>query len=148
MIRRPPRSTRTYTLFPYTTLFRSSERHRDRRFFLQGFGEVRRLADLEPHPQPQPDKHRRQQEWNAPAPCGEIGTAQPQAEQQEQAVRGDEADRRAKLRKHAEARFPPGRRILDREQRRPAPLAAEAEPLSEAQYAQDRKSTRPNSRTQ
>src|SRR3546814_20205873 len=24
MIRRPPRSTRTYTLFPYTTLFRSS----------------------------------------------------------------------------------------------------------------------------
>src|SRR3546814_3551324 len=28
MIRRPPRSTRTDTLFPYTTLFRS---HRDRR---------------------------------------------------------------------------------------------------------------------
>src|SRR3546814_19779218 len=27
MIRRPPRSTRTYTLFPYTTLFRS---HRNR----------------------------------------------------------------------------------------------------------------------
>src|SRR3546814_3512570 len=25
MIRRPPRSTRTYTLFPYTTLFRSTE---------------------------------------------------------------------------------------------------------------------------
>src|SRR3546814_9744545 len=25
MIRRPPRSTRTYTLVPYTTLFRSSE---------------------------------------------------------------------------------------------------------------------------
>src|SRR3546814_18579327 len=24
MVRRPPRSTRTYTLFPYTTLFRSS----------------------------------------------------------------------------------------------------------------------------
>src|SRR3546814_2190334 len=30
MIRRPPRSTRTDTLFPYTTLFRSS--HRDCRF--------------------------------------------------------------------------------------------------------------------
>src|SRR3546814_15153874 len=26
MIRRPPRSTRTYTLFPYTSLFRSIER--------------------------------------------------------------------------------------------------------------------------
>src|SRR3546814_11409689 len=25
MIRRPPRSTRTYTLFPYTTLFRSQQ---------------------------------------------------------------------------------------------------------------------------
>src|SRR3546814_5313481 len=28
MIRRPPRSTRTDTLFPYTTLFRSTARHR------------------------------------------------------------------------------------------------------------------------
>src|SRR3546814_15985475 len=27
MIRRPPRSTRTDTLFPYTTLFRSSSHH-------------------------------------------------------------------------------------------------------------------------
>src|SRR3546814_14511537 len=27
MIRRPPRSTRTDTLFPYTTLFRSNGRH-------------------------------------------------------------------------------------------------------------------------
>src|SRR3546814_2118388 len=30
MIRRPPRSTRTDTLFPYTTLFRSVEDHRRR----------------------------------------------------------------------------------------------------------------------
>src|SRR3546814_3639265 len=29
MIRRPPRSTRTDTLFPYTTLFRSRGCHRD-----------------------------------------------------------------------------------------------------------------------
>src|SRR3546814_1843273 len=28
MIRRPPRSTRTDTLFPYTTLFRSPDEHR------------------------------------------------------------------------------------------------------------------------
>src|SRR3546814_14480611 len=28
MIRRPPRSTRTDTLFPYTTLFRSASRYR------------------------------------------------------------------------------------------------------------------------
>src|SRR3546814_12900023 len=31
MIRRPPRSTRTDTLFPYTTLFRSARRERDAR---------------------------------------------------------------------------------------------------------------------
>src|SRR3546814_20183320 len=31
MIRRPPRSTRTYTLFPYTTLFRSIQIGRWRR---------------------------------------------------------------------------------------------------------------------
>src|SRR3546814_5586363 len=36
MIRRPPRSTRTDTLFPYTTLFRSRERAHDR-----GDGNVR-----------------------------------------------------------------------------------------------------------
>src|SRR3546814_19863544 len=30
MIRRPPRATRTDTLFPYTTLFRSLRRHRRR----------------------------------------------------------------------------------------------------------------------
>src|SRR3546814_17421685 len=31
MLRRPPRSKRTDTLFPYTTLFRSLERHRRRK---------------------------------------------------------------------------------------------------------------------
>src|SRR3546814_6569897 len=31
MIRRPPRSTRTDTLFPYTTLFRSAAAHRQSR---------------------------------------------------------------------------------------------------------------------
>src|SRR3546814_13912788 len=31
MIRPPPRSTRTYTLFPYTTLFRSWRRRRTRK---------------------------------------------------------------------------------------------------------------------
>src|SRR3546814_15680689 len=35
-IRRPPRSTRTDTLFPYTTLFRSSDRHLGRHHRLCG----------------------------------------------------------------------------------------------------------------
>src|SRR3546814_17612311 len=51
MIRRPPRSTRTDTLFPYTTLFRSSQKTRDRPMFAmwaqradQGRGDQRRHA--------------------------------------------------------------------------------------------------------
>src|SRR3546814_19127281 len=36
MIRRPPRSTRTDTLFPYTTLFRSSDLDQPRAAFLGG----------------------------------------------------------------------------------------------------------------
>src|SRR3546814_965267 len=41
MIRRPPRSTRTYTLFPYTTLFRST-----------GYGEDQDQADRFADPSP------------------------------------------------------------------------------------------------
>src|SRR3546814_17757881 len=42
MIRRPPRSTRTDTLFPYTTLFRSSRTHALN--FLSQRKRIRRLA--------------------------------------------------------------------------------------------------------
>src|SRR3546814_19126033 len=44
MIRRPPISTRTDTLFPYTTLFRSSERRPVRGFEHHGFADL--AADL------------------------------------------------------------------------------------------------------
>src|SRR3546814_6665196 len=44
MIRRPPRSTRTDTLFPYTTLFRSTPRRRHR---------SRRSKHLPPAPPPE-----------------------------------------------------------------------------------------------
>src|SRR3546814_1569371 len=47
MIRRPPRSTRTDTLFPYTTLFRS---HRD------DDGEAEILEELARHARHQPDR--------------------------------------------------------------------------------------------
>src|SRR3546814_4113473 len=46
MIRRPPRSTRTDTLFPYTTLFRSAERGRAGRGRLLSHGERRIGSDL------------------------------------------------------------------------------------------------------
>src|SRR3546814_13887772 len=43
MIRRPPRSTRTDTLFPYTTLFRSRERLGDLRGVVQALRDARGL---------------------------------------------------------------------------------------------------------
>src|SRR3546814_3841107 len=50
MIRRPPRSTRTDTLFPYTTLFRSGTRVRDLRRAAAGAlrGRVRRFRIAPP----------------------------------------------------------------------------------------------------
>src|SRR3546814_20619764 len=43
MIRRPPRSTRTDTLFPYTTLFRSLEVRQERCDLTELLGEIRCL---------------------------------------------------------------------------------------------------------
>src|SRR3546814_16778899 len=57
MIRRPPRSTRTDTLFPYTTLFRSVE-HADRR----GVGEE----------QPEDQRHRGQRLLTARQQCQRL----------------------------------------------------------------------------
>src|SRR3546814_16136906 len=52
MIRRPPRSTRTDTLFPYTTLFRSLGRHRqDRQLEHHVLSDAVR-QDREPRPTP------------------------------------------------------------------------------------------------
>src|SRR3546814_3377933 len=67
MIRRPPRSTRTYTLFPYTTLFRSPDRLRHRRTAL---ADRRRLgwAGDDQHPaQPGAGRVRQRQREGADA---------------------------------------------------------------------------------
>src|SRR3546814_8632066 len=59
MIRRPPRSTRTHTLFPYTTLFRSTAddhvRHRTRCLHQRREVRVIQLVLCAlPHPPPHP----------------------------------------------------------------------------------------------
>src|SRR3546814_7134797 len=46
MIRRPPRSTRTDTLFPYTTLFRSDRGHGSRAAQGQEAGSTRRAVEF------------------------------------------------------------------------------------------------------
>src|SRR3546814_3550186 len=51
MIRRPPRSTRTDTLFPYTTLFRSVQRD-GRGAGHPGCGRARRQSRRQPAPLP------------------------------------------------------------------------------------------------
>src|SRR3546814_10033066 len=59
MSRRPPRSTRTDTLFPYTTLFRSTGsvgRHRHRRFG----GGLCRIGDAERRARERPRAARRE----------------------------------------------------------------------------------------
>src|SRR3546814_5301086 len=58
MIRRPPRSTRTDTLFPYTTLFRSERRRRG-----DGFP-PRRVADPR---RPVPPRKHRDRAWSRDA---------------------------------------------------------------------------------
>src|SRR3546814_17950492 len=47
MIRRPPRSTRTDTLFPYTTLFRSPRRRQEGQALMSKEKAPRRVADNE-----------------------------------------------------------------------------------------------------
>src|SRR3546814_10027525 len=70
MIRRPPRSTRTDTLFPYTTLFRSPRHTILRRYIRTGSAAAaaspasdspawRRLSSLEIHEHAAIDQHRR-----------------------------------------------------------------------------------------
>src|SRR3546814_18239200 len=79
MIRRPPRSTRTDTLFPYTTLFRSRRRHRRLLRPLPGargrdapvgpdHRTVRALAEGQPRP-----GHDRQLQGVATIPRGDEG---------------------------------------------------------------------------
>src|SRR3546814_17410029 len=71
MIRRPPRSTRTDTLFPYTTLFRSAQAHR--------VGADRRVAD-----RLRPDRWLRH---------GRHGTDALRRQDRQRATRGDQHHR-------------------------------------------------------
>src|SRR3546814_16438307 len=86
MIRRPPRSTRTDTLFPYTTLFRSLDTHRARIVVLLGLEllgqhaehhdrqQERGKAETE-HPHPMIAKARARTAEEAPPRCARLGDA-------------------------------------------------------------------------
>src|SRR3546814_5849361 len=70
MIRRPPRSTRTDTLFPYTTLFRSPQSARRLCAVLQ----IARVPQLDRHALPDGADHRHQ----SPSAALGLRGAQPQ----------------------------------------------------------------------
>src|SRR3546814_16303913 len=93
MIRRPPRSTRTDTLFPYTTLFRSPRRADDHgefavgdvdRHALQNLGRAEALARAldrqsrhdPPRPRPSVDRRARARLPRGRAPGGDREKAQ------------------------------------------------------------------------
>src|SRR3546814_4969877 len=80
MIRRPPRSTRTDTLFPYTTLFRSGRRQHVGQSRVACLHAVQVEAEQaesdqraeEPHPQ-QPQAGLVAAQIATPTGCGQIG---------------------------------------------------------------------------
>src|SRR3546814_14987017 len=68
MIRRPPRATRTDTLFPYTTLFRSGQVDPDRDRLLAGEQDLGRRARVRHRPARAP------RPGDAPDRAGAAGT--------------------------------------------------------------------------
>src|SRR3546814_2336302 len=77
MIRRPPRSTRTDTLFPYTTLFRSRRANHPLKaaFFLSRL-RPRRIRVSERLPRCPPGPCRPAHRCNRQAPCGNAGRSE------------------------------------------------------------------------
>ena len=69
--------------------------------------------------------------------------AQPVRERQEHGCGQEEPERRAKLRKHPVPRALAGRRVLDRQEYRSAPFAAQAQSLPEAAQGQQRGAATP-----
>src|SRR3546814_17874755 len=77
MIRRPPRSTRTDTLFPYTTLFRSMVRQAFGKSF--GKSELKRMPPSKLQPPPPPPLSLSPQPLLPPPPRSEEHTSELQS---------------------------------------------------------------------
>ncbi len=93
--------------------------------------EHRRLGNRQPDVEAHQHQHGARQKRDAPAERKELIVGQPLREREEHAPREEEPDRRAKLREHAIPGTPARRRVLDREEHRATPLAAEPETLAE-----------------
>ena len=98
--------------------------------------ERRRLLERNAHIKSDRNQHGAHEKGNSPRPGDKGGLAESDEQRQKKAGRDDEADRRPELREHAVPGALSGRRVLDRDQRRPAPLAAEPNTLQETQSRQ------------
>src|SRR3546814_10338431 len=76
-----------------------------------------RLREFQAHPEAEADEYGAGKEGKAPTPIDELRFAQKCAEQQKQTIGCNEPHWFAKLWKHAEARSPARRGVLNRQQR-------------------------------
>ena len=106
------------------------------------FAKCRRLVDAVLHVEREADERDAEQERHAPAPGEEAGWRGERAREQEGEVRSDDADRCADLREAAVKAAAVRGRALDHQQHRPAPLAADREPLKKAQQDEQRRRQR------
>src|SRR3546814_1150121 len=115
---------------------KTGEGHPRRRSLGHGLCKCGRLREFQAHPEAEADEYGAGKEGKAPTPIDELRFAQKCAEQQKQTIGCNEPHWCAKLWKHAEARSPARRGVLNRQQSSAAPFAAEAKALSEAKDAE------------
>ena len=96
-----------------------------------------RLLERDAHIEADRHQDRADEERHAPGPGDERRLAESDEQREEEAGCDEKADRRSELGKHAEPGAPSCWRVLDRNQRRPAPFAAEADALQEAQRREE-----------
>uniref|UniRef100_J2JTH2 Ribonuclease E n=1 Tax=Streptomyces auratus AGR0001 TaxID=1160718 RepID=J2JTH2_9ACTN len=99
-------------------------------------GEHRCLTDLQTDEQSDADQQERQQERHPPAPRAKRLIVEYRRQQPEHPGGREEPHGRAELREGGVQPAPGARRMLDREQRGPAPFAAQSDALEEAQQRQ------------
>ncbi len=126
------------TEYRHAHVFAEQRAHRHFDLFLRGghFGEYRRFMQRHANVQANDHQHCREDKRHAPAPGHELLVGQQPGEQQESAVRKEEANRRAQLRERAVQRTLTRRGVLGRQQRRAAPFAAKPQTLAKARQRQ------------
>ena len=113
-----------------------AQRHFYLFFCRRHFREHRRFVQRNANIQTNQHQHGREDERNTPAPAHELLVGQQPGEQQEGAVRKEEANRCAKLREGAIQRPFTRRGVLGRQQCRAAPFTAQTQTLTKTRQRQ------------